>query len=135
RPFNYTGANQQEHFLIPKIVKHFKEKKRTIELGNLEISREFNDIDYVCEVYKRLLESSLSSEVFNIASNRGIKLLDVIDMMNELSGYKIEVKINQDFVRKGEIKNLTGSCEKLFKAIGEVEQKPFKQTLQEMLDA
>jgi len=135
RPFNYTGTNQQEHFLIPKIVKHFKEKKGTIELGNLEISREFNDIDYVCEAYKRLLESPFASEVFNIASNRGIKLLDVIEMMNELSGYKIEVKINPDFVRKGEIKTLTGSCKKLFKAIGEVKQKPFKQTLQEMLDA
>ncbi|EQB34348.1 hypothetical protein M947_11305 [Sulfurimonas hongkongensis] len=135
RPFNYTGANQQEHFLIPKIVKHFKQKKQTIELGNLDVSREFNDISYVCEVYKRLLESSLSSEIFNIASNRGIKLLDVIDMMNEISGYKIEVKTNPDFVRKSEIKTLTGSCEKLFKAIGKVEQKEFKQTLRDMLEA
>jgi len=135
RPFNYTGANQQEHFLIPKIVKHFKQKKKIIELGNLEVSREFNDIGYVCEVYKRLLESSVSSQILNIASNRGIKLLDVIDMMNEISGYKIEVKINPDFVREGEIKTLTGSCKKLFKVIGEIKQKPFKQTLQEMLNA
>ncbi|MCK9473779.1 GDP-mannose 4,6-dehydratase [Sulfurimonas sp.] len=135
RPFNYTGINQQEHFLIPKIIKHFKQKKQTIELGNIDVSREFNDVGYVCEIYKRLIESSLTSEVLNIASNRGIKLLDVIDMMNELSGYKIEVKINPDFVREGEIKTLTGSSEKLFKAIGEVKQKEFKQTLREMLDA
>jgi len=135
RPFNYTGINQEDNFLIPKIIKHFKEKNQTIELGNIDVSREFNDIGYVCEIYKKLLESTISSEVVNISANRGIKLLDVIDMMNEMSGYNIEVKINPDFVRKGEIKALTGSCEKLFSMIGEVKQKEFKETLRDMLEA
>lgn len=135
RPFNYTGINQEDNFLIPKIIKHFKQKKQTIELGNIDVSREFNDVSYVCEIYKKLLESSATSEVVNIASNRGIKLLDVIGMMQEISGYKIEVKINPAFVRKGEIKSLTGSTKKLFKLIGEVEQKEFKETLREMLEA
>ncbi|MEK6658211.1 MAG: GDP-mannose 4,6-dehydratase [Campylobacterota bacterium] len=134
RPFNYTGINQEDNFLIPKIVKHFKQKKQTIELGNIDVSREFNDVGYVCKIYKKLLESAISSEVVNISSNRGIKLLDVIDMMNEISGYKIEVKINPDFVRKGEIKTLTGSCDKLFGLIGEVKQKEFKETLRDMLE-
>ncbi|MDQ1267787.1 MAG: Epimerase, partial [Campylobacterota bacterium] len=135
RPFNYTGISQAEHFLIPKIVKHFREKRETIELGNIDVSREFNDISYVCEIYKKLLESRAASEVVNIASNRGIKLLDVIEIMNEMSGYKIEVKVNPAFVREGEIKSLTGSTKKLFKLIGEVEQKEFKETLREMLEA
>lgn len=134
RPFNYTGINQEDNFLIPKIVKHFKEIKQTIELGNIDVSREFNDVGYVCEIYKKLLESSVSSEVVNLSANRGIKLLDVIDMMNEMSGYKIEVKINPAFVRKGEINSLTGSTKKLFKLIGEVEQKEFKETLRDMFE-
>ena len=135
RPFNYTGINQEDNFLIPKIIKHFKEMKQTIELGNIDVSREFNDVGYVCEIYKKLLESPVSSEVVNLSANRGIKLLDVIDMMNEMAGYNIEVKINPDFVREGEIKTLTGSCEKLFGLIGEVEQKEFKETLRDMLEA
>ncbi len=132
RPFNYTGINQDENFLIPKIVKHFKENKREIELGNLDVSREFNDIKYVCEIYKKLLESDISSEIINICSNRGIKLLDIIDMMNEIAGYKIKVKINPAFVRKDEIKTLTGSPKKLFNLIGNIEPQEFKQTLLEM---
>lgn len=135
RPFNYTGIGQADHFLIPKIVKHYKEKKDTIELGNLDVSREFNDIEYVCEVYSRLLECETKNEVVNICSNTGIKLLDVIDTMNKISGYQIEVKVNPDFVRKDEIKSLTGSRDKLFNMIGIVEIKPFENTLRGMLEA
>lgn len=135
RPFNYTGAGQADFFLIPKIVKHFKEKKDVIELGNLNVSREFNDVIYVCEVYKKLLECGSNGEVVNICSNIGIKLLDVIDMMNKLSGYEIEVKVNPEFVRKDEIKSLTGSTNKLFEMIGYVDQKDFKDTLRDIIEA
>lgn len=135
RPFNYTGVGQAEQFLIPKIVKHFKEKKDVIELGNLHVEREFNDISFTCEVYKKLLESQSKSEVVNIASNRGIKLLDVISVMNNMVNYEIKVEVNPEFIRKDEIKSLTGSNAKLFSLIGNIEQKEFKQTLKEMLEA
>ena len=135
RPFNYTGIGQEEHFLIPKIVKHFKEGKRVIELGNLDVSREFNDVEYVCEAYKRLLECKAKSEVVNICSNNGIKLLDIIDTMNNLAGYKIEVKVNPAFVRKDEIQSLTGSTDKLYKMIGKVKQKSLENTLRIMFEA
>lgn len=134
RPFNYTGIGQAENFLIPKIIKHFKEKKDVIELGNLDVNREFNDIEYVCEVYKRLLECENTSEVVNICTGRGIKLLDVIDDMNKISGYEIEVKINPVFVRKDEIKSLTGSNKRLLNIIGDIKQKDFKDTLRDMIE-
>lgn len=135
RPFNYTGIGQEEHFLIPKIVKHFKEKKKEIELGNLDVSREFNDISFVCEVYKKLLESPVKSEILNICSNRAIKLLDVVDMMNKIAGYEIEVKVNPAFMRKDEINTLTGSPDKLYSLIGDVKQKEFEKTLREIFEA
>ena len=135
RPFNYTGVGQAEHFLIPKIVKHFKEKQDFIELGNLHVEREFNDVSFTCEVYKKLLECEAKGEVVNIATNRGIKLLDVIIMMSEIAGYKIEVKVNPAFVRKDEIKSLSGSSEKLFSLIGKIEPQEFKETLREMFEA
>lgn len=134
RPFNYTGVGQAEHFLIPKIVKHYKENKKVIELGNLDVSREFNDVEDVCEIYKKLMECDAKSEVVNICSNNGIKLLDVIDTMNKLSGYEIKVNINPAFVRKDEIKSLTGSAEKLFHIIGIRKQKDLRNMLRNMLE-
>ena len=135
RPFNYTGVGQAENFLIPKIVKHFKEKKKFIELGNLDVNREFNDVSFVCDIYEKLLKCEKVSETVNICSGRGIKLLDVIDMMNEIAGYSIDVKVNPAFVRKDEIRSLTGSSEKLFNMIGRVEQCSFRETLKKMYEA
>lgn len=132
RPFNYTGIGQAENFLVPKIVKHFKENKKEIELGNLDVKREFNDVSFICEAYKKLLESELRSEVVNIASQNPIPLFDLIQAMNEISAYKIEVKVNPAFVRKDEIKTLCGSSKKLFSLIGDINTIPIKETLENM---
>ena len=135
RPFNYTGVGQNKNFLIPKIVNHFREAKRIIELGNLDVSREFNDIGFICECYKRILESSINSETINICSGRGIKLLDVIEIMNDIAKYTIRVEINPNFVRKDDMKSLTGSPKKLFSLVGEIKQKEFRDTLRDMFEA
>ncbi|OBW95294.1 GDP-mannose 4,6-dehydratase [Gallibacterium salpingitidis] len=132
RPFNYTGIGQADHFLIPKIVKHYREKKSTIELGNLDVAREFNSVEDVCDIYKRLLESDIHSEIVNICSGKGIKLLDVIDIMNEIAGYKMNIKVNPLFVRKGEIKTLTGSKVKLEKLLGNIKFRKMRDILSEI---
>lgn len=134
RPFNYTGIGQEAHFLIPKIVSHFKEHKAQIELGNIDVFREFNDVGYVCEIYQRLLESPLKSEILNLCSNRVIALKEVIRQMNALAGYEIEIKVNPLFVRQNEITSLSGSTNKLFASVGIVEQKEFRQTLKDMYE-
>lgn len=135
RPFNYTGVGQEAHFLIPKIVSHFKEGKKEIELGNIHVSREFNAISSVLDIYHKLLLCDTRSNIVNLSSNKPIKLLDVIDMMNDIAGYKIDVKINPTFVRANEIKYLSGSTIKLTKLIGIIEPKELKTTLKDMFEA
>lgn len=135
RPFNYTGIGQEEHFLIPKIVSHYKHKKPIIELGNLDVAREFNDVDDIAKIYTELLKTKEKSMSVNIASNRPIKLLDIIDYMNEIASYAIEVKVNPDFVRTDEIKSLCGDISLLDKIISLSFDNDIKQTLTKMYNA
>ena len=134
RPFNYSGAGQAEHFLIPKIVKHYKEHSSVIELGNLHVAREFNDIGYVIRIYYELMIGEIRSEIVNLSSNKTIKLLDVIEIMNKIAGYEIEARVNQAFVRENEIASLSGSCEKLYSLIPSASsfENDFKKMLESM---
>ena len=135
RPFNYTGVGQEGHFLIPKIVNHFKAGKKEIELGNIHVAREFNDIGYVVNIYHKLLCSDAKSTIVNLSSNNPIKLLDVIEIMQEIAGYKIEIKVNPAFVRPNEIKSLAGSTNKL-RQITDIETTfSLKDTLVEMYES
>lgn len=129
RPFNYTGVGQTTNFLVPKIVDHFKRKEKLIELGNIDVERDFSDVRDVANIYHKLLEKSKPGQTFNICSGKSISLKEIISLLSEIAGYEIKIETNPDFVRENEIKRLVGSDEKLRAAIGESERTSIKETL------
>lgn len=135
RPFNYTGVGQSSLFLLPKIVDHFKRRAPVIELGNLEVIRDFSDVRTVVRCYRLLIEAAQRGEVFNICSGIGHSLQDVISIMRKLSGHHLDVVVNPAFVRGNEVHKLIGSRAKLEAAIGQMASIPMQETLQWMLEA
>lgn len=113
RPFNYTAPGHGEMFVIPKIAKAFNAKAKELELGNLDVYREYNSIDYVCEVYFKLMKSETSSEIVNIASGKTHSLNDIITQFEKESNHRITIKINPLFIRKEETFRLSGDTQKL----------------------
>jgi GDP-6-deoxy-D-talose 4-dehydrogenase len=118
RPFNYTGRGHRENFLIPKILNAYKTNQAQIELGNLDVFREFNDVRDVCTIYRIIMRASPSLGVINICTGRSISLLNIIEIMDTIAGIKMTVKVNPLFVRDNEIKNLSGNPSKLHAATG-----------------
>jgi nucleoside-diphosphate-sugar epimerase len=135
RPFNYTGPGQDERFLIPKIVSHFARKASFIELGNLQVSRDFSDVRDVSSAYLSLLKSDVQGVKVNVCSGAVSSLQDIIHHMTVIAGYEIEIKINQAFVRGNEIPVLKGDNALLSQLIGQVPSRPLVSTLQDMYAA
>ncbi len=129
RPFNYTGVGQTESFLLPKIVSHFSRGAKTIELGNLDVWRDFSDVRAVVHAYRLLLEVSPIGEVVNVCSGNTYSLREVLAMMESIAGYTIEAKVNPAFVRSSEVKTLCGDPTKLRRLIGNWETPPLHETL------
>jgi nucleoside-diphosphate-sugar epimerase len=134
RPFNYTGAGQEPHFLVPKIVSHFKRQAAVIELGNLDIERDFSDVRTVVGIYRRLLETDAAQCIVNVCSGRPYALRSIVEMMNEICRYEIEIAINPAFVRSSDVKTLVGSADYMHRLAGEIESIPLEQTLRWMME-
>ena len=113
RPFNYTGVGQKGNFLIPKLVDHFAKCKPFIELGNLNIEREFNDVNMICDAYLKLLDLGKANEIYNVCSGQARSLQFVMDTLKSITGHDIEIRVNPDFVRASEVHRMVGNPEKL----------------------
>ncbi|WP_199032278.1 NAD-dependent epimerase/dehydratase family protein [Ralstonia sp. ASV6] len=135
RPFNYTGVGQSSDFLLPKIVDHFRRGAEEIELGNLDVARDFSDVRVTVDAYARLLRVAAVGEVFNVCSGKAYSLQDVLDIMERIAGYKIRVRINPAFVRQGDVKYLRGSNQKLRDKIGDIKVIALEETLRWMYEA
>ena len=132
RPFNYTGVGQSNCFLLPKIVEHFRQGKRAIELGNLDVSRDFSDVRSVVAAYLRLIELAPAGQTFNICSGTAVSLDQVLETMAEIAGYRIDVRVNPDLVRANEVKRLLGSRARLDAVVGAMPWIPLSDTLRWM---
>ncbi len=134
RPFNYTGRGQAESFLVPKIVKHFRQRVDYIELGNIDVSRDFSDVRTVVQYMRRLIETpAAAGGVYNICSGRPYSLQYILDACARISGHHLEVRINPAFVRANEVKMLTGDPSRLHRTVGVQPDFSLEDTLAWML--
>lgn len=134
RPFNYTGPGQAESFVIPKLVAHFARRAEAVELGNLDVEREFNDVRFVCGAYLQLLEKAKPGEVYNVCTGKPVTLKSVLALLSQIMGHQLQVKVNPAFVRNNEIHRLCGSPAKLHGVVGEISLPSLPDTLRWMLE-
>ena len=135
RPFNYTGVGQADNFLLPKIVSHFARTAEKIELGNLDVWRDFSDVRAVVSAYRGLLEVKPLGQTVNVSSGITHSLREVIDMCREITGHDLVVEVNPAFVRAHEVKTLCGDNARLRSLVDDWRTPQLKETLSWMLAA
>ena len=134
RPFNYTGPGQSEKFVVPKLVAHFRARATAIRLGNINVERDFTDVEDLIDAYMLLLNSDVRSEIVNICTGKTVSVSQIIADLNRIAGYEIHVEIDPDLVRSADILRLVGSNEKLARLTGFTPRRPFSETLRRMYE-
>lgn len=136
RPFNYTGRGQAGIFLIPKIVDHVRRRADIIELGNLNVARDFSDVRTVVQYYVRILATPAAiGRTFNVCSGPAYTLQQVLEMATVVSGHSFEVRVNPAFVRANEVAILQGDRQQLVATVGELPVIALQDTVRWMIEA
>ena len=134
RPFNYTGVGQKKRFLLPKIVDHVRRKEAIIELGNIDVERDFSDVRDIANYYLHLASASSPIHTINFCSGQPISIRSVLDYVNSQTGYEIKVVVNSNLIRENEVFRLVGDRSKLDRLLGARASFDISKTIEWMLE-
>ena len=139
RSFNHTGAGRPDTFVLSSFAKQIIEIKKgsrepVVEVGDLEVRRDFSDVRDVVRAYLLLLEKGRAGEVYNVCSGSSRSLREVLEKLIELAGVHVEIRVADDRLRPADMEELRGDYSKLEADTGWRPEIPFEDTLVSLLD-
>ena len=92
RPFNTYGPRQSARAVIPTIITQVANGERTIKLGSLHPTRDFNYVADTVDGFIAVAEAETSvGEVINVGSNYEVSIGETVDTIASIMGVNIEV--------------------------------------------
>ena len=139
RPFNHTGPGQRTEFVCPDFAAQVAQigagtRAPRIDVGNLEVSRDFLDVRDVVRGYADALVSGRPGEVYNLCSGRGITIRSILDDLCVLAGVRPEIRVVAERFRAAEVPAYWGSGERAAQVLGWRPEVPWATTLRDLLD-
>ncbi len=139
RPFTHTGPGQSKDFVLPTIAIQIAEIEKAqrpplLELGNIDVKREFMNIQDITNAYTLAIEKCESGNIYNISSNQGHTIRDALEIFKKLSKVKFEVKTDPTKLRKVDIPVLVGNGDKFAIRTGWKQKIKFEKTIEDLLN-
>ena len=139
RPFSHTGPGHSEDYVLPSIARQIAEIEQNkrpplLEVGNLDVVREFNNINDMVTAYHYAIEKCAPGTLYNISSEKGHSVTDAISIFRKLAKADFEVKTVLTKVRQDDIKILVGDGKKFAACTGWKPKFSFKKTIEDLLN-
>lgn len=139
RGFNHTGPRRGEVFVTSTFAKQIAEIEKgrrgpVMYVGNLNAMRDFTDVRDMVRAYWLAVEKCEPGDVFNIASDKGIKIKDMLDMLLKMSTKEITIQQDPKRMRPSDVEILLGDSTKFRNATGWKPEVPFEKTMKDLLD-
>jgi GDP-4-dehydro-6-deoxy-D-mannose reductase len=138
RPFNHAGPRQSPSYVLGALARQVAEveagRASRVEVGNLDVVRDFTDVRDVVRGYRLLAARGASGEIYNLGSGRGTRLADALDTLAARARVPIEIHVDPARVRPVDQPLLVADPAKLRAATGWEPRLAMAQTLADMLD-
>jgi len=132
RPFNTYGPRQSARAVIPTVISQLAAGARTLRVGDLRPTRDFNFVEDTCRGLMAVAECDAAiGEVVNIGSGTEISVGDTIALIQQIMGTQAEIETEPVRLRPeaSEVFRLCCGNEKLKKLSGHVHQIPLRDGL------
>lgn len=122
RAFNHIGPGQRTSFVIPSWCKQVADiekglQKPVIKVGNLNVYRDFTDVRDVVRAYRIVIESSDSSQIYNIGSGASHAMQTLLDYIISFSTKQISVNQNEELIRNVDNKIICSDNSKIIEVL------------------
>ncbi len=139
RPFNHAGPRQSPRYVLAALVLQIAEiesgRRGHLEVGNLEVVRDFTDVRDVVRAYRLLAASGQPGEIYNLGSGRGTKIADALEHLRSLAKVPVPIQVDSARVRPVDQPLLVADAGKLRARVGWDASYTIQHTLADMLDA
>jgi GDP-4-dehydro-6-deoxy-D-mannose reductase len=105
-----------------------------VEVGNLDVVRDFTDVRDVVRAYRLLATHGTSGEIYNLGSGRGNKIAEALESLCSLARRPVAVRVDPARVRPVDLPFLVADAGKLRAATGWEPSLTIEQTLADMLE-
>jgi GDP-4-dehydro-6-deoxy-D-mannose reductase len=138
RPFNHAGPRQSPRYVLASLALHVAEVERGhreyLEVGNLDVIRDFIDVRDVVRAYRCLAYHGQAGEIYNLGTGQGTKIADALEYLRSQATKPIPVQVDHTRVRPVDQPLLVADASKLRTAIGWEPRYTIEQTLADMLE-
>ena len=121
RPFNTYGPRQSNRAVIPTIIAQIAQGERSIRLGSLTPTRDFNFVNDTVRGFWEVAccDGALGEEV-NIGSNFEVSIGETVEMIAQIMNADVKVVMEQERIRPGksEVQRLCADISKAKRLFG-----------------
>ena len=137
RIFNSTGTrkvNDVTSDFTYRAVEAEKSGVYELRVGNLNTKRAIMDQRDLVKGLMLLADRGVAGEVYNISSENIYQMSDIVALIEDQIGHKLEIKVDPALIRPTDEKIIVGDVSKLKRDTGWKQDIPMKQTIADMLD-
>jgi GDP-4-dehydro-6-deoxy-D-mannose reductase len=139
RSFNHTGPGQRDVFVLPSFAKQVAEIRRgtratELDVGNLDVRRDFLDVRDVCDAYVVLLKKGRMGETYNVCSGNSYRVGDLLNKLCTLAGVHVSIRVDVSRLRPVDTPELRGDPSKMRDHTGWTAKWSIDDTLKTLLE-
>jgi GDP-4-dehydro-6-deoxy-D-mannose reductase len=142
RSFNHTGPGQRSEFVAPALARRIltaaADGLTEIQVGNVNVRRDFSDVRDVVRAYRLILEGLANGAVpggtvLNVASGQSVSILELIGILADITGAAVTPRIDLALVRADDPPEVVGDASLLRELTGWEPRIPLRRTLEDLV--